>query len=68
MHILDQIFPTPLEGSRPCFARTVTGIDMIKRISLEHKAHRIFILSHNRVLKYIMGKDCGGKAESFGNC
>ena len=68
MKILDEIFPTPLECSHRCFQRTMQVIQEIKKISKEEKAQKVLIVSHNRVLKYIVGRFTAGKAQSLLNC
>lgn len=44
------------------------AIKIIKNLCLENKWEKILIVSHNRILKYVSGRENGGKVPGLANC
>lgn len=68
LDLLKKVFPEPLETSYECFGRTMGALRQIWDICIKEGFMRIAIVSHNRILKYMEGRACGGRVPGLRNC
>lgn len=68
LKILDQVFPEPLEHRDLCYRRSMESISAIKDICRREGLNKVLVVSHNRVLKYISGRETKGRVPGLANC
>lgn len=68
LRALDIVFPQPLEHRDLCYRRSMEAVGTIKDICRRRGFHRVLVVSHNRILKYVSGREDKGRVPGLANC